>query len=92
MVDWRRLKSASAVRLTDAQVGILKRAQWLQDSYKCAGYFPRGGAYRAVRALEKLGLMRFVGDGRDVDGEVENDVPIWEITNRGRRALVVLGE
>lgn len=73
-------------RLTDRDRETLSRAAELRRRFQ-AGIFPRGGGQRAHFArLERLGMLRFVGWGRDIDGEVEADVMTYELTDAGAAA------
>ena len=67
----------------------LARAKALEDRFD-AGIFPRGaGQHAAFKKLERLGFLRFDSWGRDIDGEVEDDVMVYRLTEAGR-ALVRL--
>ena len=82
----------SATRPTEAQIGLMYRAWELRRYHGADGIYPRGGQLGALVRLEKAGLMRFVGIGSCIDGERENEQPIWEITDRGEDLLRDLGE
>jgi len=51
-----------------------------------AGIFPRdGGQASHYKRLERFGMLEFNGEfGRDLDGEVERDVPLYQLTAQGR--------
>lgn len=76
-------------RLRQADVDTLRRARQLRDRFD-AGIFPRGaGQHRHFARLERLGLIEFDGWGRDMDGEVSPDVPIYKLTNRGALCIAI---
>ena len=78
--------------MTDPQLLLLARAWELRKYHGADGVYPRGGQHKSLKALEAAGLMRFAGYGRCIDGERENDQPIWEITDKGESELRGLGE
>lgn len=75
-------------RLSETMQDTLARIRRLQDEHGACGMFPTGaGQFATLRALEKRGLVRFVGRGVDIDGEREGEeLPIWELTAAGREA------
>ena len=85
-------KEYKAVKPTDAQVRLMCRAYDLRVNHGADGIYPIGGQHRALRTLERFGFMRFVGAGQCIDGERENDQPIWEITEKGEAYLIAIGE
>jgi hypothetical protein len=75
------------VKLTPSDHRTLARAVEMHRRF-AAGIFPKGsGQYRHFAKLERLGLIRFDNWGRDIDGESEGDVPVYQITDAGRAAL-----
>lgn len=77
----------TSTRLSERDVSTLSRAEDLQRRFD-AGIFPIGpGGYRHFARLVRLGLLAFDGWGRDIDGEVERDVPVYRLTESGREAL-----
>lgn len=72
--------------LSRRQADMLWRALDLTQHGAC-GVYPVGSQFATVRALERRGLLRFAGYGIDIDGGRDDDVPIWEITDKGRDAL-----
>jgi hypothetical protein len=78
--------------VTKAQRSTLERCIDLQAHHGACGIFPRGSSqHRSYSRLESMGLLRYVGMGCDIDGEVEHEVPIYEITDAGRAALAATG-
>jgi hypothetical protein len=69
----------------EADIRTLARALDLEERFD-SGIFPRGGAQTSqYRKLCRYGMLRFSGEyGRDLDGEVEDDVPIFKLTEQGR--------
>jgi hypothetical protein len=70
---------------TRQDIATLARAFYLEREFK-AGIFPRtGGDTAHFRKLERLGMLEFTGEwGRDLDLEVDRDVPIYRLTDAGR--------
>lgn len=65
----------------------LRRAADLRRHFD-AGIFPTGsGQHSHFERLCRMGWLRFVGWGRDIDNEVERDVMIYDITNAGLEAI-----
>lgn len=65
----------------------LERADELQRRFE-AGIFPRtGGDVSHFRSLVRAGWLEYEDMGRDVDGIVQRDVPIYRLTEHGRGAL-----
>lgn len=76
-----------ALKLSQNDIDTLARADELERRFD-AGIGPRrGGQFAHYRKLERLGLLEFVGLGRDIDGEVESDVLVYKLTAEGRKAL-----
>lgn len=71
--------------LTSQMREMLERAEKLED-YGADGVFPTGQQWQTVRALQKRGLLKFVGLGSDIDGDREN-VDIFALTDAGREVL-----
>ncbi len=68
------------MKLTDADISTLSRAQTLRDRFE-AGIFPTGaGQHRHFRKLEKRGLLAFDGWGNDIDGMRDGDVLVYQLT------------
>lgn len=74
---------------TEQDVRTLARALDLERRFE-AGIFPRDGAQTShFRKLERFGMLEFTGEwGRDIDGEVERDVPCYKLTEQGRTWIV----
>lgn len=70
--------------LTAEDLSTLSRALTLKDRFDDAGIFPIGAGQTAhFKRLCRLGLLEFDEYGRDIDGEVERDVPIYRLTEAG---------
>lgn len=69
----------------EQDASTLARALHLEERFG-SGIFPRGGAqWSHFKRLARFGMLRFTGDvGRDLDGEVDDDVWIFELTTEGR--------
>lgn len=69
----------------EEDASTLARALRLENDFG-SGIFPRGGAqWSHFRRLERFGMLWFTGEvGRDLDGEVDDDVWIFELTHAGR--------
>ena len=80
------------MKLTQPQLGLMARAYELKRHHGADGVYPRGGQRKSLLRLEEMGLMRFVGFGTCIDGEVEGEKPIWELTDDGLKVLMDLGE
>jgi hypothetical protein len=77
--------------LNARDIGTLQRAAYLHSRFD-AGIGPRvGGQFAHYRRMERLGLLTFDGWGRDIDGEVERDVLVYQLTELGRLALAAIG-
>ena len=72
-------------QITEAQRRILARMLELERRFYESGYFPQGGQYKSMKILEDKKLVTFVGYGRDIDGLIEKDVPVWKLTVSGRK-------
>lgn len=70
---------------TSADWSTLARALDLEERFQ-AGVFPVGGAQTAhFEKLCRFGMLEATGKyGRDIDGEVERDVPLYRLTDQGR--------
>lgn len=76
----RERRRVMPVKLTPADLETLHRAATLRKRFD-AGIFPIGaGGHARFRKLERLGVSEFTGFGRDIDGEVDRDVPGYELT------------
>ena len=74
-------------RLRVRDLDTLDVAASLFDKQR-VGIFPRDAGDRShFRRLERLGLLVFDAWGRDMDREIERDVPIYSLTETGRKAL-----
>lgn len=74
-------------KLTQADVDTLTRAAELERRFQ-SGIFPvGGGGKRHFDKLERLGLIRLDGWGRDIDGQIDRDVAVYRLTERGKFAL-----
>lgn len=70
-------------KLKERDRDTLSRALDLHRRF-AAGIFPTGaGQHARFAKLERLGLLRIVGMGRDIDGEVDRDVIVYELTAAG---------
>lgn len=70
--------------LTVRDRSTLSRALDLETRFD-AGIFPSGaGQFAHYRRLEKLGLLREDGWGRDIDRQKEDDVLVFRLTEAGR--------
>lgn len=79
--------SKIAGSLSADDIGTLQRAEALQHRFD-AGIFPRGaGQHRHFAKLVRLGFLEFYAWGRDIDGEVEQDVAVHRLTDAGHAAL-----
>lgn len=69
---------------TQADISTLARALDLERRFG-AGNFPRGGPQTAhFRKLCRFGMLEFTGEwGFDIDGEVDGDVPIYQLARSG---------
>jgi hypothetical protein len=77
--------------LSEHDIGTLRRAEDLRRRFD-AGIGPRvGGQFSHFRRMERLGLLEFDGWGRDVDGEVDRDVLVYQLTELGRQVLSAVG-
>lgn len=75
------------MKLTAADVSTLSRAETLERRFE-SGIFPTGGSqHRHFAKLERLGLIRYDGEGRDIDGIVERDVQVYRLTDAGRAVI-----
>ncbi len=78
-------------KLSDSDIGTLQRAADLRARFD-AGIFPSGIGQRSHFAkLVRLGLIEFDDWGRDIYGEVENDVKIYKLTAAGELAATSRG-
>lgn len=70
---------------TEQDISTLARALDVERRFQ-AGIFPDGAAGTShFRKLERFGMLEFTGEyGRDLDGEVERDVPLYKLTEQGR--------
>lgn len=76
------------MKLTDGMLSMLEAAERYDDPPQSIGCFPADvGQWSSVRALVRRGLLESAGTGRDINGEHENDVWIFTITELGRAAL-----
>lgn len=74
------------MKLTDKDHSTLEHAAYLRRKFD-AGIFPTGaGQHSHFRRLARLGLLVFDGWGRDIDGEVEQDVMLYKLTEAGEQA------
>ena len=74
-------------RLTQAMVDTLERIDELKRRHGACGMFPSGaGGWKNMRALEARGLVRWVGDGVDIDS-IGREVSIYDMTNAGAAEL-----
>lgn len=71
---------------TEQDIRTLARALELEERHGAAGIFPRDGAQTShFRKLVRLGMLEFTGEwGRDIDAEVDRDVPLYRLTDDGR--------
>ena len=74
--------------LTSAQKQYLLHALELEkiDPFKnglCAGIVGKRSGRRCLVNLEKLGLVKYTGEGVDIDN-YDSDVSIWNLTEEGR--------
>lgn len=75
------------MKLTEADISTLSRAQTLRDRFE-SGIFPTGsGQHRHFAKLERLGLLAFDGYGRDIDGMRDGDVAVYQLTDAALREL-----
>lgn len=79
-------------QVTDPQLLLLARAYELKRYHGACGVYPKPGQTKSLVALERLGLARYAGEGRCIDGETDRDVRIWEITDAGLDYLRSVGE
>lgn len=88
----RVLIHGTPLDLREGDVGTLRRADELRRRFD-AGICSRDGGQRShFRRMERLGLLQFDDWGRDMDGEVERDVPIYQLTELGRLAASTIGD
>ena len=74
-------------QLTDKDLDTLSRAADLRRRFN-AGIFPTTGGDRShFERLVRLGVLRCDDWGRDLDGEVERDVMVYQLTPAGDAAL-----
>jgi len=74
-------------KLSEDDLSTLQRAAALRRRFD-AGLFPSTiGQWSHFRRLVRLGLLEFDDWGRDMDCEVERDVMIYKLTERGSEAL-----
>lgn len=72
-------------KLRDLDMETLSRALTLRTRFN-AGIFPLGsGQAGHFKRLARLGLLHFVGWGRDIDGDAPSDVAVYELTDLGIR-------
>lgn len=76
------------MKLADKDRRVLDRALELRRRFDC-GIFPTGSQHSRFSKLERAGLLAYVGQGRDFDGEIERDVAVYMITLAGENALDV---
>jgi hypothetical protein len=73
----------STPMITQSDHSTLARALVLKLQHG-AGIFPAGsGQTRQFKKLEAAGWLRFDNYGFDMDGEVEREVPVYQLTERG---------
>ena len=73
--------------LSAEDLGTLERAADLRHRFD-AGIFPSTIGQRShFRKLVRLGLLAFDDWGRDIDCEIERDVMIYKLTERGAGAV-----
>lgn len=73
--------------LSEDDLGTLQRAATVHRRFD-AGIFPSTiGQWSHFRRLVRLGLLEFDDWGRDMDSEVERDVMIYKLTERGKEAV-----
>lgn len=66
--------------INEHHLDLLRRARSLRARFD-SGIFPSTiGDFARFSKLERLGLLCFEGWGRDIDGERENDVRIYRLT------------
>lgn len=70
---------------TEGDIRTLAYALDMEERFR-AGIFPRDGSQTAhFRKLCGFGMLEATGEyGRDIDGEVERDVPLYRLTEQGR--------
>lgn len=70
---------------TNSDNSTLDRALDLEVRFG-SGIFPRGAPQTShFRKLCRYGMLEFTGDyGHDIDGEVDDEVPIYKLTEAGR--------
>lgn len=70
---------------TEADISTLARALDLEERFD-TGIFPRGGPQTSqYRKLCRYGMLEFTGEyGRDLDATIDDDVPIYKLTDVGR--------
>lgn len=87
----RLVINGTQLDLSENDIGTLQHAEYLNSRFD-AGIGPRiGGQFAHYRRMERLGLLTFDGWGRDIDGEVERDVLVYQLTELGRLALSAIG-
>ena len=71
------------MKLTKKDEEVLTRSIDLKDNWS-AGIGPRrGGQFKQFRKLAELGLLTFAGLGSDLDGEIDSEVMVYELTEEG---------
>lgn len=71
---------------TEQDVRTLAYALRIEERFGGDGIFPRDGAQTShFRKLARFGMLEFTGEwGRDIDSQVDRDVPIYRLTEQGR--------
>lgn len=74
------------MKLTEAQRVALRHASFIAGQGECNGITPRRGQSQMFEILTRRRLLRYVGQGCHVDN-MDREVPMYQITARGRGAL-----
>lgn len=83
--------NGESLRLSHSDLSTLERAAYLRRKFD-AGIGPRrGGQFAHYRRMERLGLLEFDGWGSDIDGEVDADVLVYQLTDKGSKVLAASG-
>jgi hypothetical protein len=78
--------------ITHSDLSTLRRAAYLHRAFDCGIGPRRGGQFAHYRKMERIGLLAFDGWGRDIDGECERDVLVYQLTDKGRSVLAATGD
>lgn len=80
------------VLITDRDDSTLRWAESLRRRFQSGIFWTGSGGMAHFAKLERMGLLEFVGYGRDIDGEIDRDVPVYNLTPKADKVLAVLGE